>query len=115
MAHMFRALQSVVETTEKAPEGAFSVEAYCVCEAQMRIALARIALHLSAGRRVGRHAQARAALRLGMRLAIGTAIGGEGLGALCGNGSVARASCGGVEPLRASRMSAGGSGGTTPP
>lgn len=115
MTRIFCMLQSMVETAGKAPEGAFSVEAYCVCEAQMRIAPARIALHLSAGRRVGRHAQARADLRLGMRLAIGTAIGGEGLGALCGNGSVARASYGGVEPLRAGRMSADGSGGTTPP
>ena len=115
MARIFRTPRSMVETMEKAPEGAFSIEAYCVCEAQVRTALARIALHLSAGRRVGRHAQARAALRLGMRLAIGTAIGGEGLAALCGNGSVARASYGKIEPLRASRMSAGGSGSTTPP
>ncbi len=115
MTRIFCMLQSMVETAGKAPEGAFSVEAYCVCEAQMRIAPARIALHLSAGRRVGRHAQARAALRLGMRLAIGTAIGGEGLAALCGNGSVARASYGKIEPLRASRMSAGGSCSTMPP
>ena len=78
-------------------------------------ALAQIVLHLGAKRHMGRHAQARATLRLGMRLAIGTAIGGEGLGALCGNGSVARASHGGIEPLRAGRMSADGSGGTTPP
>lgn len=54
MARIFRTSQSMVETMEKAPEGAFSIEAYCVCEAHMRTALARIVLHLSAGRRCGR-------------------------------------------------------------
>lgn len=58
MTRMFCMPQSMVETTEKAPEGAFSIEAYCVCEAQMRTALARIVLYPSAGRHIGRRTSA---------------------------------------------------------